>query len=129
MRTGIEEYILKYRPECKNIKANRYEEVFSSPWATSSEQEKKHRFLMESIGNALQGENEEDQKGFTNIEIYQDMDCLGIFCYTPALSSESPRKAWLNGMCPLKISRSYSRSYMVAYSSIWIYALFLQFHK
>ena len=52
----MEEYILKYRPECKNMKANRYEEVFSSPWATSIEQEQKHRSLMESIGNALQGE-------------------------------------------------------------------------
>lgn len=61
MRTGIEEYILKYRPECKNIKTHKYEEVFVSPWATTMEQEEKHRSLLDSIGKALQGKIEKDR--------------------------------------------------------------------
>ena len=56
MRTGIEEYILKFRPECKDIKGHTYEEVFSSPWASSGETEQRHKFLMNSIGKALKGE-------------------------------------------------------------------------
>ena len=53
---GMKDFLQEFYPDQLNLPAVPYEHIFTSPWASTSEKEQRHKILVQSIGERLKGQ-------------------------------------------------------------------------